>query len=50
MTNSKYNQLIPDEVIDTLYKQIGKCINDGTNYDHFMKVFDTLNGGVTTGD
>ncbi len=41
----KYKELIPDETIEIIYKRIKRCMDEGSNYDHYLRIFDKLNGG-----
>jgi hypothetical protein len=45
MNNTKYNQLIPDDVIDTLCDSIKKCIDNDEDYSPYIRIFDRLNNG-----
>ncbi len=33
----KYGELIPDMIVDTFYDQIKKCIDNGENYDVWLR-------------
>jgi len=37
--------IIPDNLIDTFYKQIKRCIDEGTNYEHYTRNILKLNDG-----
>lgn len=41
-----HNELIPDEIIDTFYNKIKKCIENGEKYDRYIKYLLKLNGKI----
>jgi len=43
MTHDKYNELAPDDIIDTFQKQIERCIEEGSNYDHYTRNLVSVN-------
>jgi hypothetical protein len=42
--NFTYKELIPDETIDIFYEKIKKCIEEKTDYEHYVKGLKKLNG------
>ena len=41
--NYNYNELIPDEVIDTFYSKIEKCIENNIDYNNYIINIKRLN-------
>jgi hypothetical protein len=42
----KYGELIPDEIIDTFYKQIKRCIDEKCSYEHYIRNLIKINGRI----
>ena len=38
-----YGEIIPDEIIDTFYKQIKRCIDENCSYEHYIRNLIKLN-------
>jgi hypothetical protein len=42
----KDKQLMPDDTINIICSSIRKCIENGEDYSHYMRMFDKLNNGI----
>jgi len=41
-----YGEIIPDDIVDTFYKQIKRCIDNNLSYDMYIKNIIKLNGKI----
>ena len=41
-----YGEIIPDEIVDTFYKKIERCIEHNLTYEHYFRNLIKLNGKI----